>query len=150
MTPPASPTLSPEAIRARIAEKLGPRPALKHTPCVACEGLGVIYDAADVGRRVGAWRVALGLTKEAVAQQLGVTRVYFHNLEAGERTWHTSRILEVIVILNAEETAQAAGKPRPAKRSRRAAIKPKSPPRPLSPFEPACPGNCPGPKPRRR
>lgn len=111
--------MTPDETRAEITTKLGPTPALKHATCDTCDGLGQLFDPRDVGRRIGAWRVELGLTKQTMAERLGVTRVFYFNLEIGERTWHASRILETIAILEAEATAQQNGQPRPVRKTRR-------------------------------
>lgn len=109
----------PDEIQTLIVNMLGPAPWLKHEKCDTCDGLGLLFDPRDVGRRIGAWRVELGLTKESMAKALHVTRVYYFNLEIGERTWHASRILETIAILEAEAEAQKNGKAKPERKSRR-------------------------------
>jgi hypothetical protein len=99
----------------------GPGPIVRKK-CDACEGLGRLFEPRDVGRRIAAWRTRLGMKKPAMAEALGVSRVHYHNLEIGERHWHTSRIVEAVRVLETEQDRQRAlrGEPTPTQGRRKA------------------------------
>ncbi len=67
---------------------------------------GNIYTAADLGRFLARAREEHGLTQQALADQLGVSRRYVSEIENGKPGLYTERLFQALRLLDIRLTAE--------------------------------------------
>ena len=72
-----------------------------------------------VGRNLRRYRAALGLSQEALADELGVHRTYMGGLERGERNLTLKSLERIAERLNVDPLTLLAADPAPGRRRRR-------------------------------
>lgn len=64
----------------------------KTLPCVKCNGIGEVENAAYRGQEMRKLRQTAGLSLREVARQMGRSAAYISDLELGRRGWNTGLI----------------------------------------------------------
>lgn len=83
----------------------------------------VVRSAADLGETIRSARQSRGMSQEALARALGVSRRYVYTLESGAETVHLRRILTTLdelglqMVVDAPQATRATGKRKPAQPS---------------------------------
>jgi HTH-type transcriptional regulator/antitoxin HipB len=67
---------------------------------------GHVYTAADLGRFLARAREEQGLTQQALADQLGVSRRYLSEIENGKPGLFTERLFQAMRLLDVRLTAE--------------------------------------------
>jgi len=70
-----------------------------------------IYTPEDLGRFVTRLRQARGLTQAQLADELGISRQYIHEIERGEPNLYSTRLFSLLRLLNAGLRAHYASQP---------------------------------------
>lgn len=64
---------------------------------------------ADLGRRLAHLRAQRGLTQSEVAEELGISRRYVCEMEAGKPSLYSTRLFRLLELLNAELVVEGEG-----------------------------------------
>lgn len=64
----------------------------------------VVRSPEDLGRYLARLRAARGLTQDELAHELGISRRYIYEIEAGQPNLYARRLFEVINLLDATVT----------------------------------------------
>jgi HTH-type transcriptional regulator / antitoxin HipB len=72
------------------------------------ESWGYIRSSADLGRFLAAARVELGITQQALADELGVSRRYLSEIENGKPGLYTERLFQAMRLLGVQLRAERA------------------------------------------
>lgn len=72
---------------------------LKTITCAKCGGSGVLPDTYT-GRKLKRQRVAVGVPLQAIADSMGFTRAYLHDLEIDKRRWSAKLLKAYLKGLN--------------------------------------------------
>jgi HTH-type transcriptional regulator / antitoxin HipB len=70
------------------------------------ESWGYIRSAADLGRFLAAARVELGITQQALADELGVSRRYLSEIENGKPGLYTDRLFQAMRLVGVRLRAE--------------------------------------------
>jgi HTH-type transcriptional regulator/antitoxin HipB len=70
------------------------------------ESWGYIRSPADLGRFLAASRVARGLTQQALADELGVSRRYVSEIENGKPGLYSERLFQAMRLLGVQLRAE--------------------------------------------
>jgi HTH-type transcriptional regulator / antitoxin HipB len=70
------------------------------------ESWGYIRSAADLGAFLAAARVELGMTQQALADELGVSRRYLSEIENGKPGLYTERLFQAMRLLGVRLRAE--------------------------------------------
>jgi HTH-type transcriptional regulator/antitoxin HipB len=62
---------------------------------------GYVSTPADLGHLLRALREEQGLSQERLAEDLGITRQYLHELETGKPTLYATRLFTLLRLLGA-------------------------------------------------
>jgi HTH-type transcriptional regulator/antitoxin HipB len=72
------------------------------------EAWGYINSPEDLGRFLASARVDLGMTQQALADDLGVSRRYVSEIENGKPSLYTERLFQVLRLLDIQLRAERA------------------------------------------